>query len=362
MIKIGLVARADNSGLGTQTYEFYRHMQPAKTMVVDISRLNGNKIYPERYPDAKFIRGIPLPRDIDAFLGGLDVVFIAEAPYNYYLYERARELGVKTSVQYNYEFFDWFAHPHYPKPDMLIAPSRWHFEDVQAWCNEHEVEHIYLHCPVNRVLLPRRAITKARTFLHVVGRSAAFDRNGTETVIDASKYLKTPAFIEIHFQGEQGLGHQATATVADYIGRLYKQGNPNRVTIQQIDFDSYQNVYKESDVLLLPRRYGGNCLPMNEALSLGMPVVMTDISPNKEFLPSEWLIPAERIGEFTPRTTVDIYGSDPRELAAKIDEFYSMSEKEMRKQNDLADYLAETIAWHNMKEYYDKVLRELCNL
>lgn len=369
-LRLGAICRADNSGLGIQTFEFYRHMRPAKTMIVDISKLNGNQQYPQRYEErggSLFIKGFPTASDIDGFLQDLDVVFVAEAPYNYYLYDRARELGVKTAVQYNYEFFDWFIHSDYPKPDMLIAPSKWHFADINAWVNhtnQHtgaSIRHVYLHCPVNREVLIQRKITKARTFLHVVGKSAAYDRNGTETVIDASRYLTTDAEILIHFQAEQGLGHQSTSTISDYVQRLEKNGNQDKVTIEQFELREYQDVYKEGDVMVLPRRYGGNCLPMGEALSVGMPVIMTDISPNNSFLPPSWIVPAQKIGQFEPRTVIDIYGSDPRALAAKIDEFYNMSERQMLVENQRAGSLAQSISWEVMKPEYDAALRALCS-
>lgn len=360
-MKLGLIARADNSGLGVQTHEFYLHMKPHKTLVMDISDQNGNKIYPERYPDATFVKGLLRAGDIDDFLEDLDVVFVAEAPYNYYLYARARELGVKTAVQYNYEFFDWFANPNFPKPDMLIAPSKWHYDDIQKWCNQHGVKHVYLHCPVNRDKLPPRQIKQARTFLHIGGRSAAHDRNGTKTIIEASKYLTTDAQILIHFQGEQGLPHQATHSIADYADMLTRLGNEDKVTIQQIDFENYQDAYGQGDVLLLPRRYGGNCLPLNEALSVGMPVIMTDISPNSAFLPSDWLVPAEKIDEFTPRTTIDIYGSDPIALALRIDQFYNFTESQFGVANQYALRLAHSISWDAMKSQYQGYLEGLCN-
>lgn len=370
-MKLGLVARSDNSGLGMQTWEFYRHMQPVKTMVVDISKHNNNKTYPERYSDNPigdviFVTGFPTAPDIDNFLQGLDVVFIAEAAYNPHLYARAKELGVKTAVQYNYEFFDWFNAPPELLPDMFIAPSMWHFADVNAWVNhtnQHtgsNIRHIYLHCPVNRRLLPQREIKKARIFLHNAGRSAAYDRNGTETVIDASRYLKTDAQILIHFQGEQGLPHQATHTITEYAERLARNGDEEKVTIEQVEFANYQDVYKQGDVLLLPRRYGGNCLPLNEALSVGMPVIMTDITPNAGFLPNNWLIPAQAVGQFEPRTVVDIYGSDPQALAAKIDEFYNMTESQMWFENITAGELAQKISWQSLAPHYRVELEALC--
>lgn len=359
-MRLGLIARADNSGLGVQTYEFYRHMRPDKTLVMDISELNGNRIFPERYPDATFVKGKLRAPDIDAFLQDLDVVFVAEAPYNYHLYARAKELGVKVAVQYNYEFFDWFVHPDWPTPDALIAPSKWHYDRVEEFCRTRGIKHTYLHCPVNRAALPQRRITKARTFLHMAGRAAAHDRNGTKTVIEASALLKTEARILIHFQGEQGLAHQATTTTDEYRNYARQHGNPEHLTILTHEFVEYSDAYNMGDVLLLPRRYGGNCLPLNEALSCGLPAIMTDISPNDQMLPYAWRLPAQKIGQFEPRTVIDIYGADPAALAAKIDEFYNMTEQQMLAESLWASRTADLISWDTMQPKYVAFLEELC--
>lgn len=360
-MKIGLIARADNTGLGIQTFEFYRNMQPAKTMVVDISDLNGNKQYPERYPNGVFVKGFPNNVQIDNFLHGLDIVFVAESPYRYYLYERARELGVKTAVQYNYEFFDWFANPLYPKPDMLIAPSLWHYDEIDEFAKANKMAHVYLHCPVNRDVLPFEQKSQAKRFLHIAGKPAAHDRNGTETVIAASKHVKNrDVVIEIHFQGEQGLKHQATHDLDYYLDYWNTYGGKNLV-ITQTEYDDYTDIYKGADVLLLPRRYGGNCLPMNEALSCGMPVIMSDISPNRDILLNSWLVPAFKVGEFTPRTTVEIFGSNDVELAKKIDEFANMPAEKMMRQSEAADYIAGVISWQTMKPKYVQAFEDLLN-
>lgn len=360
-MKLGLIARADNSGLGMQTWEFYNHMRPAKTLVVDMSAHNGNRQYPERYPtDAVFKQGIPTVGDIDEFLEGLDCVFVAEAPYNYYLYHRAKELGIKTAVQYNYEFLDWFKYTHFPTPDMLIAPSKWNYDIVDAWAKERGIQHVYLHCPVNRNKLPFRERDCYKTFLHVVGRAAAHDRNGTTTVIKAAKYLRSNAIIKLHFQGEQGIGHQVTHTLGDYQQILAREGNNGNIVLEQHEYDNYQDIYKDADALLLPRRYGGNCLPMNEAVSCGMPVLMPDIVPNNTFLDRTWLMPAKVIGQFEPRTIIDIYDVDPVDLARKIDEFANMPPEQAKAHSQIANVLAEKIDWDEMKRAYLDALEGLC--
>jgi glycosyltransferase involved in cell wall biosynthesis len=359
-MRIGLIARADNSGLGMQTWEFYNHMKPAKTLVVDMSGHNGNRVYPERYPDALWSNGIPTIGAIDEFLEDLDVVFVAEAPYNYYLYEAARNKGVKTAVQYNYEFFDWFMYPHFPMPDMLIAPSQWHYSEVDEWAKARNIKHVYLHCPINRVKLPFQRRDSYKTFLHVAGRAAAHDRNGTMTVIESAKYLETDAQILIHFQGQQGVGHQVTHTLDDYEAVIRQHNTKGNIIVRHEEIDNYQDIYKGADALVLPRRYGGNCLPMNEALSTGMPVIMPAISPNTDFLDRSWLVPALKVGEFTPRTVIDIYEVHAEALAKKIDEFRRMDSDQALAHNSIADTLADQIDWKNQKRLYLDALEDLC--
>lgn len=359
-MKLGLIARADNSGLGMQTWEFYNHMKPAKTLVVDMSSHNGNRVYPYRYPDATWSRGIPNTGTINEFLNDLDVVFVAEAPYNYYIYERAKQLGIKTAVQYNYEFFDWFLYKHFPTPDMLIAPSMWHYYDVDAWARERNIKHTYLHCPVNRNKLPFHQIKQFKVFLHVAGRAAAHDRNGTMTVIECAKYLQSDAKILIHFQGQQGIGHQVTHTLDDYASVVAAHNIKGNIIVRHEEIENYQDIYKGADILVLPRRYGGNCLPMNEALSCGMPVIMPAVSPNIDFLDRSWLVPAQLKDQFRPRTVIDIYDVDPQELAFKIDSFAQMSEEETNAHNIIANALAEKIDWSQMRSQYITTLEYLC--
>ena len=88
--------------------------------------------------------------------------------------------------------------------------------------------------------------------------------------------------------------------------------------------------------MILPRRYAGLCLPMNEALISGLPVFMTNLSPNNHVLPQEWLINAERIGEFKAKSLIDVYAGDPKELAKLIDNFVSLRKKDQLKMKEQA--------------------------
>jgi glycosyltransferase involved in cell wall biosynthesis len=75
--------------------------------------------------------------------------------------------------------------------------------------------------------------------------------------------------------------------------------------------------------MILPRRYAGLCLPMNEALISGLPVFMTDISPNNQILPKDWLVKSDKIGEFKTKLMVDIYEASQEKLAKSIDNYFN---------------------------------------
>jgi glycosyltransferase involved in cell wall biosynthesis len=352
-MKLGLWgARMDNSGLGQQTYGFYKYMRPAKTVVIDISVLERlpkrvMRQYPERYPDATIISGIPNTGDIEQFLQGLDVVFIAESSYNMDFYRLARNYGVKVAVQYNYEFFDWYQMPQCV-PDMLIAPSTWHYHQVADFCRDKGVKHLYLHVPVDTEVIRRRYIDSAHSFVHIAGRPAAHDRNGTFTFLEALKQSN-----------------------GDLNGTVYTQDKDlcNRINTEyprvkvKYNVGSYNEIYKKGSVLVLPRKYGGNCLPLNEALAAGMPVIMSKLQPQDEFLPRRWLVEVQPTDiHFAPRFPIPVYECDPTALLFRMRWFKSLSNKDMAAQSLIADELADSISWHTMQPKYQEVLEALCKL
>ena len=73
--------------------------------------------------------------------------------------------------------------------------------------------------------------------------------------------------------------------------------------------------------MVLPRRYAGLCLPMNEALLSGLPVFMPRISPNNVILPDKWTVEANKIDEFKAKAIIDVYDVDPKALAKTVDEY-----------------------------------------
>jgi hypothetical protein len=105
-MRLGIIARSDNTGLGNQTRELVNMLNPSKVMLINSTSFNRNKQHPEWYEgyDCQHVRGFPKAFEIDIFLKGLDVVLTCETFYNKEFIPLARRKKVKTVLQYNYEF------------------------------------------------------------------------------------------------------------------------------------------------------------------------------------------------------------------------------------------------------------------
>lgn len=336
-MRLGLIARADSRGLGIQTLEVYRHLSPAKTMVVDCPSANPLPLRPDWYPDATWVRGLPTAEDFRRWLDGVDVVYTAETGYSPALWSESERAGVRTVLHFNREFLDTR-----DRPTLWAAPSMWRFDEAPD-------PKVFLPVPVagDRFAGMQRDVKPTATnFLHVVGRPAIHDRNGTADLLAALRYVRSPITVTIRCQDP-----------AYVPSLLHTRSIPAHIelVIVSADIPNYWDAYRGADVLVMPRRFGGLCLPVNEALGAGMPIVMPDISPNNLWLPRDWLVPAEMRGEFMAKTHVGLYSADHRALAAKIDRlatdraFYAEAET-------IARDLAKRNSWEALLPEYRRVL------
>lgn len=314
-------------------------MAPAKTMVVDCPSKQPLPLHLDRFPNATVVKGIPTAEQFRRFLDGLDVVYTAETPYNYDLFDIAERMGVRSVLHYNYEFLDYLQRPNLPQPTVFAAPSLWHYNDV-PYSNK-----VHLPVPTATERFPRIERDRATRILHIVGRPAIHDRNGTADLVTALQYVQSEITVTIRCQDPR------------YVPRLLTGARfPKNIDlrIQSGDSGNYWDNY-DADVLVMPRRFGGLCLPVNEALAAGMPVVMPDISPNS-WLPAEWLAPASFEGRFMAKTMIDLHTINHISLAARIDQFAGDPEF-YRKAVEQALDIAGRYSWGALKPEYDRILK-----
>jgi len=355
-MKIGLLAYSTNTGLGYQTLEFYEHMRPDKVLLVDLKQLNGVETHHERYFQPYVFEASKYEllsnEACEWLVDGMDVVFVCETPLNYHLYEYARKKGVKTVQQYNYEFLDYFRKTALPVPDVLASPSMWGIERVKAM-NLAKVDHWPV--PVDTTIISFRERSEVKTLVHIIGRPAAQDRNGTLTFLKMAEKLGDGYNFKVFLQqpNEQRAVEHFKPVQKELLAVQYRLWGRFEIIEDTLD---KKDMYKWGDILVLPRRYGGLCLPMWEALSAGMPVIMPNISPNNYILPQMWLVEASIKGSFQAHTNIPIYDVDVDDLVAKIEKLKG-GFKDMSK---YARRIAEGMSWEAQKPIYEDKLKRLC--
>lgn len=340
---VGLIAYSTKSGLGYQTRGIYKHLKPNKTLLIDLSEYNRMATHHHEFPGARIVNGYPKMEDIEWLCDGVNKIFVCETPLNYDLYRVAKDRGVRIIQQYNYEFLDYFRHPHLPRPDVLAAPTSWNIERVKN-LNIAPVQE--LRVPIDRDLIPFRNIEKCTTFVHIIGRPAVYDRNGTEAFIKAAEDLGNKYKYVIYMQ--KPTDYRTNGNFR-HLSELIKT---SRIRFQLIeDVENNADMYNHDGVLVLPRRYGGLCLPMLEALSAGMPVIMTDISPNRDMLPEYWLVPAEHKGNFIAHVQVDLYTASHSHLVEKMKQF--TDPMIIKTANKMANVIAAMNSWALLINKYE---------
>jgi hypothetical protein len=223
----------------------WRHLKPAVTVVVDFSRLPDH--LPQHrgmYPDAIWTtwKGVGFPFDNPHTLPALkscDVILSVETFYD----PRIHTLPIPSVLYINPELFRGYGAPTY------WTPTSW-LHDRLPQGTRIVPYPVALDHPYRR----------GEGMMHVAGRNASYDRNGTIPAAAACKKLggMLKVVAQVDMPKIQG---------AEYVPQT----------------DDYWELYGYGGVLVMPRRYGGMCLPVQEALAAGLVVVMTDTEPNRDW-------------------------------------------------------------------------------
>lgn len=300
-MNVGLIARNDNRGLGTMTEAFYRHMRPAKTLVVelDAAMRRGFAPYRDRYPhDATFISwggGELDETTVRGWLEGLDVVYSAETFYDPRIIGWCEDARVATVLHVMPEFY----RADLPAPTAMWVPTSWRLHHMPATVRVVPV-------PTEPRAHAMRDSAHPIRVVHVAGHRAAGDRNGTSIVLRALRMLQQSMEVTLFCQDQR----MPTA-----------RGIPSkvRVTRRLGGVADRWSQYENADLLVLPRRYGGLCLPVLEAAASGVGLVLTDTPPNDEW-PADLLFATAGGSVTTAAGEIPFANADPRLLARRLDQ------------------------------------------
>jgi glycosyltransferase involved in cell wall biosynthesis len=346
-IALGLLARTDQGGLAWQSLALARMLQPAKVMLIDSRPFNGPSVqqYPERFEGYEQLRieGFPSDHECHEFLDGLTHVLTCETAYNHELIAEANRRGIKSFIQPNFEFCDWLIKHDLPLPTMFLAPSSWNIDALRQRFGDRVV---LLPPPTSPDdLAPAREVNIGRTgrrrFLCIVGKPAHGDRNGVMLLMHAMR--RSSGSFELVVKSQQ---------------RLEPLLRDGRITWDHSAPDEQWKLYEGFDLLIMPRRYGGLCLPLTEALTSGLPVLMSNVSPNNELLPADWLIPGEFQGGFTARVPIPYFNANIAVLARRLDEWAALPDEQLEQHRARALELSRQFDPEVLRPQYGAVFRQ----
>jgi glycosyltransferase involved in cell wall biosynthesis len=300
-VRFGLIARADDRGLGNICWEVYRHLRPDRTLVVREPGAERAGFAPhlDRYPDGvvvSFDDGHLCEETVREWLAGLDVVYSAETFYEPLLARWAADAGVATVLHVMPEFF---------RPDtgatVLWAPTPWRLDRLPA-----DTRLVPVPVADDRFAFAVPEPAARLRVLHVAGRRAMADRNGTD--VFAAALNRSRAALDVTITGQDGRLPRVRQR-ANLAGRSVASGHAD-----------YWAAYASADLLVMPRRYGGLSLPVQEAMAAGLAVAMTDVEPQSSTWP---IIPVPTLGApgriRTAAGDIDCHVPDDRALARIID-------------------------------------------
>jgi len=265
-MKIGLIARAEYArGLAIQSKNFYDHMPVDRVLLVKMPNPDC-EVREWWYQNATITDSLPghtLDEElVREWMRGLDVVFSVETPYDWSLPIWAREMGVKTVIQGNPEFVrhGQEGYEHFADPDQWWWPTTWRLAALPAG----------VHMPVPMPDHERTAAEPGEPLrvYHIAGKRAFADRNGTDIFINAMRALQPSTTVTLH-------GLEYSLPEIQPVRNL-------TIHVENLGVSDLWDMHTNQHVLVLPRRYGGLCLPALEAASRGIAVMMPNCSPNSE--------------------------------------------------------------------------------
>ncbi len=318
-------------------------MKPDRVLVVDMGGLaRGFPIDTGRYPGAvvaPYEAGALPHRAVQAWLRGLDVAFAVETLYDWRIPQWASAIGCATVVQANAEFFR-------PPDELPSVPTRWWAPT--PWRMEHlppDTRVVPVPVADDRFPFAIPEPTDALRVLHVAGHAAMADRNGTTLFLEALRRVHGPVQVRIITQDERLRPGRARCSV------------PVEVVVGGVE--NYWDLYRDADVLVLPRRYGGLCLPAQEAMASGLALIMSDAEPQRSIWPAECVRSATGMPRLAcPGGRLALTNARPEAIADAINRLAVDRERLVEMQRASLAW-AEAHRWSALRGLYERELEEV---
>lgn len=358
-MKVGSLVYATDQGLGILAKSFYDAGIVTDALVIRHGR---RPEHDEWYPSCGRISDLRAGRHvIREFCKAMDVMIFFETPFDWDLIQFCREIGTKTALMPMHECHpkDQMPGTGAALPDLYLCPSlvEWQHFHPSKFIPE-QTRSVFLPVPV---AVPWRKRERAEVFVHNAGWGGLKGRNGTREVIASLQYLKSEAKVIIRSQ-EPCFGSEINRPI------------PPNVEVRVGTFPS-QTLWDDGDVFVMPEKFNGLSLPLQEARAAGMLVMCGDRWPMNDWLPNNELvaangghIPYQKLNPLIPvscyvRSCVsgrclnfDEAVFEPKAIAARIDEWYG---RDISTYSELGKVWAQEMSWEVLGPKYREVLESL---
>lgn len=332
-----MIGRCDQGGLAALTREVHRHLRPSKTLLLDLANAGRGPCDPDDYEHGQVFpfdwRGSLTQAAVEWLCDGVEQVWTAETFYTAdpdgatSLLHHAHRCGVETHVYTMPELAPWTSPYTKPRPRKMTTPT--------AYMHHLLAEATILPCPVARDRLPFVQRDEVRHVFHPTGH-AMRDRNGTRIFLDALANVITPLHVTIRYS-QTWLKQQQWTTVPHV-------GHHDVEWVEDGGSDYWRSIPVDADLLVLPRRYAGLSLPLQEAASRGVPALVLASDPYADAPFTHTLTPTRSEEVRMKGGLVPVWTADPRALAAAVERLVREPEQNA-KASAAADSWAEEHAW-----------------
>jgi hypothetical protein len=303
---IGSIVLATNQGLGYLAKAFYDNG------IIDLVEVKQHTTRENNY------KWYPGHVNRETLLDKCDTLIFLETPFDWKVIVQAIERGIKTILIPMYECTRY---PFPYQPDEIWCPSDL---DYKFYTEKGEVCK-KIQIPVDAKWKLRE---KARVFVHNAGNGGLGGRNGTQELLQAMQYVKSPIKLIVRSQVD----------IKKVIDPRIEYVNGTR-----------DNIWEEGDVFIFPEKFNGLSLPLQEAFASGFLVMAGARYPMTEWLPNEPLIPVESYHKESIAVPFDCADYDPKTIAKIIDEWYNV---DITKFSLMGKEWGEKNSWKKLKETF----------
>lgn len=335
---VGSIGRANITGLSTLLKSYYDN-DIVQKVIIELHPTDKNHIEWFRKedrldvgPNEKQEFRYPFQEkdllNVIEFVKSIDILLMFEIPFYWEIMDIAKKLNKKTVLIPMYE-----CTPIPIDADQFLCINELdYYIYKQAYPNKKVS---FLRNPSNSNVKWRQR-EHARKFVHNAGYHFNSNRNGTLSILDSLKYVKSP--IELEIRSTKKIDIKIT---------------DSRVTVIDgpIDFD---DMWDDGDVFIMPEKHNALCLPLEEAYCAGMLVMAGNRFPINHIFPKQPLIP---VNEYRPAQLTSIVANEayysPQDIAATIDLWYN---KDISYYSNLGKVWAEENSWKNLHSEYTRIL------